>query len=474
MSKTKVTALLIAVALIITSGLSGCSKPSQSTSNNQPASNTQPENKDVRMLTGVTGGKDDEEMKLFVEQLSKETGLNITMDKPASDYNNVLMQKLQAGEKYDLVYLNQDQLPYLAEQGAIKDITKEVADSKVLSDTNVIPQSEWDSIKVNGKIYAGFNKREVHRVVNVNSVIASKAGVDVANIDPTLEGYYQLFKKMKDYNDNTAKVSGFYPLNIALVSMFDLQPWFSSVGLKGGIVLDSNNKKTVPWSSDAAAPVWEWLHKLYAEGLLDKDSLTDATKQLRNKFQTGQTGVVVDWAAWTGLYNANAGNAYPNDFKAYPLPGTKSPNGNYMLTRGAASLWAIPANAQNVSGAIKVLEYFASQQGGELLSVGIKGYDYNIEGDKYVLTDIGAKHACDHGAPVPVNVQFKNPIGWNPGFEDAMQYLKYASIENALPQTSKYTEIVSKYGVKIIKGDLGVQDGLNAMRNELKQAGVID
>lgn len=465
MGKKKIIALLAALVVLSVSVLSGCGKPAET-------SKTDNTKKEVRMLTSVTGGKDEEEMKAFTAQLEKLTGLKIIMDKPA-DYNNVLMQKLQGGEKYDLVYVNQSQLPNLVDQGAIKDITNEVKNSKILSDTSVIPESEWDMIKIDGKIYAGFNKKEVHRVVNVNSVIASKAGIDVNSIEPTLDGYYQVLKKLKDYNDKTGKVAGFYPMNAVLSTVFDLQPWFSSLGLKGGIVVE-NGKKTVPWSTDAAAPVWQWLQKLYSEGLLDKDSLTDKTKDLRNKFQTGKTGVNVDWAAWTGLYNANAGTGYPDSFKAVPLPGTKSPDRNYMLTRGGASLWAIPSNSENVAGAMKVLECFATQEGGVLLSAGMEGTDYNIENGKYVLTDTGKKHGCDHGAPVPISSKFQNPIGWNPGFEDALQYIKYATIETSLPETDKYTEVVGKYAVKIVKGDLSVSDGLTSMRNELKQAGVID
>jgi putative aldouronate transport system substrate-binding protein len=469
MKKKKLLALVSAALVISISVLSGCSKP-KPTSNNTP--NTT-EKKELKMLAAVTGGKDEAEMKLFKEKLEKATGLQITIDKPASDYDNVMMQKLQSGEKYDLIYFGQDKLPYLVQQGALKDITDAVKNSKVLGDTSNIPQSEWDAIKVNGKIYAGFNKKEVHRAVNINSVIAQKAGIDVSKIEPTLDGYYQTLKKIKEYNDNGAKAKDFFAFNTSIVKMYDLQPWFSTVGLKGGIVL-KDGKKTVPWATDEAAPVWDWLHKLYAEGLMDKDVLTDTTKELRNKFQSSKTGVIVDWAAWTGLYNANAGAQYPNEFKSVPLPGTKSPDGKYMLTRGAASLWGVPANAENPNAAIKVLEYFATQEGGELLSVGIEGYDYNKEGGKYVQTENGKKHANDHGAPVPISSKFKHPIGWNPGFEDAMKYLEYASIEAALPETPKYAEVVAKHAAKIVKGDISTKDGLAAMRAELKQAAVID
>ena len=51
----------------------------------------------VKMLVNVTGGKDEDEMIIWGEALSEATGLNIVLEKPASDYGNVLMQKLSAG-----------------------------------------------------------------------------------------------------------------------------------------------------------------------------------------------------------------------------------------------------------------------------------------------------------------------------------------------------------------------------------------
>lgn len=455
----RIITMLTACTILATSVLTGCGAKDDSpnSSSNQ-----------VRILTAVTGGKDEAEMKLFEEALEKATGLDVVIEKPAADYDNVLMQKLQGGEEYDLVYISQQQQEALVEQGALMDITDKVKGSEIL--TTNISQSEWDGIKVNGKLYSGFNKKEIHRVVNVNEAICEKAGIELSKLEPTLDGYYNMLKKMKESNSD----SGFYPLNIALVQMFELQPWFSSVGLKGGINIDENGKKYVPWASDESKVVWEWLQKLYAEGLLDPDCTIDTTKELRNKFQTGKTGVVVDWAAWTGLYNLNAGDQYPKEFKATPLPGTKSDDGEYMLSRGQASLWGVPSNAQNVDGAIKLLEFFATQEGGELLSLGIEGHDYNKEGDKYILTDDGKNHGGDHGAPVPAYDEFKNPIGWNPGFEEAMELLPYASIEKAFEETKKYEEIVAKHGVQIVKGSVSVDDGLKNMREELLTAGVIE
>lgn len=72
MGKRKIIALLTAVAVLSVSVLSGCSKKAQTTT-------TSSANKEVRMLTGVTGGKDDAEMKLWVAALEKATGLKLSL-----------------------------------------------------------------------------------------------------------------------------------------------------------------------------------------------------------------------------------------------------------------------------------------------------------------------------------------------------------------------------------------------------------
>lgn len=428
----------------------------------------------VRILANVTGGKDEEEMTLWAQALSEATGLNVTVEKPASDYGNVLMQKLSANESYDLIYLGASQYLNLAEQGALTDLTDYIANSEILS--NNVPASEWEDLKIDGRIYAGFNKRELHVLVNLNKVMLEKAGVNYQEIEPTLDGYYDVFKKLREANPS----EDFYPLNTIMSENWDLQPWMASVGLKGGVVVDETDGKTyVPYATDAAAPVWDWFKKLYDEKLLDPASFVDKTKDMRNKMGAAsqQTAVDVDWAAWVGLHNANAaaGGVDVADYEIVSLPGCKTPDGSYMLRKGGASLFAVPINATNVEGAVKVLEYFATQEGGVLLSLGIKDHDYTVDANgNYALTEIGASHAMDHGAPVPIDKDFVNPIGLNLGVEEALTYLDYASIERIIPNEGDYKSIVGKWAISIIKGEVSTLDGLASMRSELVSMGICE
>ena len=429
------------------------------------------ENNTVDILTSVTGGKDEEDAKAFNQKLEELTGLKVNIEKPAEDYNTVVLQKLSnGGEGLDLIYFNQDQLNDLVEQGALLDITDYVKNSEILSDPEVISQSEWDNITIDGKLYAGFNKKEIHRVVNLNQALLKKYKIEGLS-EETLDGYYKLFKEMKD---KVTDIDNFYPYNAVISNLFDLQPWFASQDIKTGIVINEAGKRTAPIASQEAKPVWEWLRKLYQEELMDPSSLTDTTKELREKFGANQTGVVVDWAAWTGLYNSNDGADYPDKFEAVPLGGTNNSDGKYMLTRGGASLWGIPATSDNVEGAIKVLETFATQEGGILLSLGAEGYDYVIEDGKYKLTEVGESHGKDHGAPFPISEKFEAPLPHNPGVDDAMKLLTFASTESFLPESAKYNEIVAQKAVEIIRGDVDVDTGLKEMQQALLDAGVIE
>jgi len=454
-------------SLILLSGtvLAACGDGTEAETSSQGSEAAETEA--VQMLTSVTGGKNAEEMTLFEEKLSELSGYPIEMEKPASDYNTVLLQKLRVGgEGLDLIYFDQSQMYDLIEQGALLDITEYVENSDILS--NNVPQEEWEGIEVDGSYYAGFNKQEVHRVVNMNQAILDEHGLELE--EESLDGYYQLFQDMKDSVDN----SNFYPLNAVISDVWDIQPWMAAEGLLSGIVEDENGNKTVPYASDESVVVWEWLATLFEEGLPDPSSLTDDSTAMRNKFQSGDTGVVVDWIAWTGLYNANAQDDYPENFNAVPHGGVQTSEGDYILSKGAASLWGIPATSDNVEGAISVLETFATQEGGELLSIGIEGHDYELENDEVVLTDVGEDHGSDHGAPFPIYQDFEMPVEHNPGVEAGLEFFEYAEVPSMGPETNEANEIIAEHAILILQGDVTPEEGVENMQNDLRSSGIID
>jgi len=96
----------------------------------------------VRVLSNVSGGKTDEENKLFEAAVRKATGLEVFWEKVPASYDQVLMQKLGAGEAYDLIYITQFQMYNLARQGAILDLTDRIAKSAIYKEN--VPPAELE------------------------------------------------------------------------------------------------------------------------------------------------------------------------------------------------------------------------------------------------------------------------------------------------------------------------------------------
>lgn len=422
----------------------------------------------VKILTNVTGGKDADEMELFAKALGDAVGADVTMEKPAANYGDVLMNKLISGEQYDLIYISLQQLYDMQADEILTDLTDWIKASPILGDPEVVPTEEWEQLTIDGRIWGGFNKTEVHKPVVINKVYADKAGIDLNDIVPTLDGYYDLFTKLQAVGGEN-----FYAFNCHMPGLFDLQPWFAAADLKMGFAYDENGKLYVPIATEAAIPVWEWFAKLYKDNLMDPDALINTTGDMRNKMMAGQTGVQVDWAAWVGLYNVRSGENYPEVVNVLPLGGTVNANGDYMLSRGDPSIWAIPVNAANPEGGFKVLEFFATQEGGDLLSIGIEGHDWNVVDGQVVLTETGVAHGSDHGAPVPTSRKYEFRVPTNPGFKEAMELLPYASLEISNANTNVYKEVVAKYATEIIVGTKTAEEGVAAMQKELIERGVI-
>lgn len=437
----------------------------------------------VVALSSVTGGKDDAENQLFEAALEKATGLEITWQRLTSNYTQTLTAKLGAGEVLDLAYLNQFEMYQLASQGAIQDLTARINKSKVYKEN--VPQEELDKIAFNGKYYAGFNKLEVFPLPNVNKAITDKVGIDLAKL-ATLDDYYQMLKKVKDYMETTVGKKPYYPFFAYMTDIWDLQPWFSSAGLKRGVFIGSDGKKTAPYLDAKAQPVWEWLAKLYKEGLMSPDSFTGKTGDMRNKMWQSQDIVLdSDWAAWTGLYNNNARSAgtYPDKVNVVGLPGIKGPSGKYLIEQGSASLWAIPVTSKNPAGAFKIIEYFATKEGGLLLSAGIEGYDYTMADGKIAYTENGVKHGKDHGAPVPISKQFDMAIlgPANPGFLESVAIGKRADVSvapmgfaNGTLDQRAYFDVMSKWMTECILKGADAAACMKSAADELRSKKIID
>jgi putative aldouronate transport system substrate-binding protein len=428
--------------------------------------------KRLRILSAVVGGKTPEEDELFAQEITRLTGIEIELVHPTADYGEKLLADLAAGVEYDLIYTNKDTMDVLVDDGVLTDLTDQINGSAILSNPTVIPTAEWDLIRYEGdRFYSVFNKFEGARMLTVRQDWLDQLGLDTPT---TLDEIYNVMVAFRD-QDPAGNGEG-VTLGLSTAGAYDIQPFMSSAGILPGYV-EVDGARTIPYASEAAVPVLEWLANLYAEGLYAPNFATDETSDMRQLFLTNQVGFVTYWDTWVGLFNNVRRAEDPNTtFQAKGIAAVASPDGEIILNRGQPSVWTIPVNAQDPETAFMFLEWWNTIPGITLGSLGILDHDYTVSGEEYTLTEVGAEHSMDHGNPTPYNENWVNPVGELPGLAEAQEIsVEYGYLAVAGPQFSPEVEpILNEFIIQAILGDISAADAVAGMQESLRGQDLID
>ncbi len=426
----------------------------------------------LRILSAVVGGKTPEEDELFAQEITRLTGIEIELVHPTADYNEKLLADLAAGVEYDLIYTNKDTMDVLVADGVLTDLTEQIAGSAILSNPTVIPTEEWEMIRYEGDVfYSVFNKFEGSRMLTVRQDWLDQLRLEAPT---TLDEIYNVMVAFRD-EDPAGNGAG-VTLGLSTAGAYDIQPFMSSAGVLPGYV-DVDGARTIPYATEAAIPVYEWLANLYAEGLYAPNFATDTTADMRNLFLTNQVGFVTYWDTWVGLFNNTRLAEDPNTtFQAKGIAAVAGPEGEIILNRGQPSVWTIPVNAQDPETAFRFLEWWNTIPGITLGSLGILDNDYTVTDGTYALTDLGAEHSMDHGNPTPYNENWVNPIGELPGLAEAQEIaVEYGYLAVAGPQFSPEVEpILAEFIIQTILGDISATDAVAGMQEQLLGQDLID
>jgi putative aldouronate transport system substrate-binding protein len=477
--------LCVSLAMISTLFLSACtsSKTQDSSNSTAPqsssASTTAPKDSGkpasagkLRIMAGNVGGKSPEENKLFEKEITRLTGIEATLEQPTGDYNQKLLTALSSGEKYDLIEVSDlNQLSQFIKQGVVTDMSGFVKDSKVFSDPQVIPTAEWDQLKgPDGKIYGVFSKFQGGTMPIVRQDWLDKLKLSQPK---TLDEFYTVMKAFKEQDPDGNGKPDTYGLSTS--ALYDIQGFMSAAGLKYKYVM-KDGKRTIPYATEAAVPMYDWFAKLFKEGILDPNFVTNDTAKMRNLFLTDRVGIVTYWDAYVGIFNNLRKQQDANTkFEAKGITGVPGPDGTILIRRGDPDFWIVPTNAQNPDAAKKFLEFWNTQPGIILGSLGIKDADYTMDGDKYTLTKDGKDHNMDHGVPFWYNTTVKEPFGKLPGVQAAQDLVsKYAKLELSLDGWNDAKKIIDNYALKAMTGQMPSKDAVQKMQDELKAAKLID
>ena len=197
-----------------------------------------------------------------------------------------------------------------------------------------------------------------------------------------------------------------YPKIIPIQNIYGTDDLLCMVGSSFGTVAgwDSANtgfmydKSSDKWihapTSDNYKAMLQFLHKLYAEGILDKEFVTLDTTTYDQRILKGQT---IMWDGWLGgevSYNED-GKKTDSNFNVVPIPALAGPSGKAgtKVTGSWGHSMICPASVKDkeyFNTLIRWLDWMYSEDGANLFSWGVKGVTYteNSDGTKAFTSNI--------------------------------------------------------------------------------------
>lgn len=422
---------------------------------------------------------DEEDVKLLAEQINKKMSAHGQfidlqfLEPPAGSYSTALPIAMMNGDiDADLVYFQGGDLA-LANQGLFEDLTPYIENStyvkELMTDINKTRLSNYPYL-----LWLGASRIQIPSMRK--DWAEQLDSYDKLIADPTVDNYYNMFKEMKDkglveyaitMDGNTARLD----------SIFN-----QAFGVTGTIIKE-DNKWIFSKESNAEKNKLEFYAKLYADGMIDPEYLTDTWDTMEQKFYEGKTGIISGTLASTQIYDNKMRSANGENAELVILPPAKGISQGYRAEDSTKEErgFVINADSKNKDAAWAVLEFMASPEGRILDKVGIEGKHYTVENNKIIFTDKWQEWWARFWDTTykfdPQNPSLEKPVLTNAGqsaFDNLQKYLvKDTNIlipEELTPQWDAMNGYYAEYSSDIIRGEKKIS-AFEELKAKWKEAG---
>ena len=334
--------------------------------------------------TVVTEPNGQAEFEAKWEELS---GIELEIIQPDHDaYYDVLQQQIASGEWPDVMILSSTYYAAYANEGVLWDMTEAWENSKTKNSGRVKNLDVIEGLKMDGKLYGfadGFGNGCVTYI--------KKAWLDAVNMDvpTTWEEYAAMCDAFVNNDPDGDGLKDTYAVAAAgyvggEAPYINYLPEFYQDGYPS-FYQNAEGKWVDGFTEPAMKAALERLNEGYTKGWIDPTTLTNGTKDCRNKFYDDTTGVFTYWAGtWATNLKNNliANNRDPELVALPPLAGAPA-----YIDR-TPPVWAISATCENPEG---VFTYFIDTilDGGDmqfLWTYGVEDVHYSYKAET-VLTN---------------------------------------------------------------------------------------
>ncbi len=321
--------------------------------------------------TVVTEPNGQAEFKARWEELS---GIELEIIQPDHDaYYDVLQQTIASGDWPDVLILSSTYYAAYANEGVLWDMTEAWENSNTKNSGRLSNEAVIEGLKIDGKLYGFADAIGGGCVTYVKKAWLDAVGMEAPT---TWEEYAAMCDAFVNNDPDGDGVKDTYALTAAgfvgtEAPYINYLPEFYQDGYPS-FYQNADGQWVDGFTEPAMEAALARLAEGYAKGWIDPTTLTNGTKDCRNKFYDDTTGVFTYWAGtWaTNLKNNLEGNG--RDSELVPLAPLQGAPGYFDRT---PPVWSISATCENPEG---VFTYFIDTilDGGDMQFL----WTYGVEG----------------------------------------------------------------------------------------------
>jgi putative aldouronate transport system substrate-binding protein len=433
------------------------------------------------MVDGTFQIKDNGE-QILVDGFKALTGIDLVLNHPIhNEYYQKVDLAFSTGDIPDVLIMSSNYYLRYASNGALYDMTKLYDASRLKS--RIPQQGVVDALRLDTGLFGLPYSRGNGTITYVRGDWLEKLKMKV----PTnYAEFIEMLRAFKNRNPDgipadkvipltaAGLVNTEYPLDIYLREFYqDATPDFMK---KNGVWVDG-------MSDPSMVGALQRMRSAYAEGLIDKEIITNKTSTCRDKFYTGNVGVFNYWA---GIWNDTLQkNITPNvaGAKVVPIPAIQ---GVRYVERPAVPVAMTikgPNTAKNPAG---VFEWFYerlwdSGEGQRLMTFGVEGKFYKVVDGKITFLPSIQNPASPFTKawfdPELSVTNYAPPYNFSPNIsnslamfrKDAVQYLLLPASDALVKLLPELNTMKTNYVTKIVYGDMTIEAGLAAYQKDSAQ-----
>ncbi|MCM8900816.1 extracellular solute-binding protein [Caldicoprobacter algeriensis] len=398
---------------------------------------------------------DNDPIKQIIEK-DTNTKFNVIIP-PPNEYAEKVQIAVASGDYPELIqFMGGMDWKTLAQQGAFIPIDDLLQYGPNLQ--KIIPEENWNLVKMDGKIWGVpllnvrnpvqlFIRLDWIEELGLGDGWEDKLGEENFK---TIDDFYNVLKAFKEHKNATYTCNGIGGL-APLFGAFGVMPGSDFYIKEGNEILRVTQH---PRMKDALA----WINKLYQEGLIDPEFITNKSEQLTNKALEGRAGMVYD--IWNLPFRLDVQHKIqeidPNAKWVRTNP-PKGPEGYAYLkddSRVMDGVFMISAKAKDPKRLIQFLDYLIDGKGYEVSQ-------YGIEGIHFVRKD-GKIEFTEEGKAEWVAVYGKMRHIWDPDF----WYAKYSKYAENLEDAAMENPVLLNVAEAFTPGPIWKQYGADLNRYE--------